>query len=60
MKILSYNEETSKRVTEVGIASLAEIMEHLDKNFTVGTHGRLIPKNPGPDIVIIDHLNLLK
>ena len=40
--------------------SVREIKTYLDENFTVGTHGRLIPRNPGPDIIIIDHINLLK
>jgi len=40
--------------------SVREIMEYLDKNFTVGTHGQLIPRNPGPDVIIVDHINKLK
>jgi len=40
--------------------SVGEIMVWLDENFTVGTEGQLIPRNPGPDIVIIDHMSKLK
>jgi len=60
MSLPPYNKETSKRVTEIGRASLREIMTYLDENFTVGTEGQLIPRNPGPDIVIIDHMSKLK
>ena len=55
-----YNKETAKRVTEAGRKTLSEIMIYLDENFTVGTEGQLIPRNPGPDVVIIDHISKLK
>lgn len=55
-----YNEETAKRVTEIGRTSLAEIQAYLEENFIMGAHGQLIPKNPGPDVIIIDHMNKLK
>ncbi len=40
--------------------SVGEIMVYLDTHFTVGTEGQLIPRNPGPDIVIVDHISKLK
>ena len=40
--------------------TVGEIMVYLDENFTVGSHGQLIPRDPGPDVVIIDHMNKIK
>jgi len=57
---MRYNPKVAKMITEMGRKSLSEIQDHLDKHFTMTTEGRLIPKNPGPDVIIIDHISLLK
>jgi len=40
--------------------SLEEIEDYVEKNFTIDAQGKIIRKNPGPDVIIIDHLSLLK
>lgn len=40
--------------------SVGEIMVYLDENFTVGPNGELKPRNPGPDVIIVDYIDKLK
>lgn len=40
--------------------SLYEIQKYLKDNFEIDSCGKLVPKIKGPDVIILDYINLLK
>jgi hypothetical protein len=40
-------------------ASIDEIRAYVEENFMTDVQGKVIRKNPGPDVIIIDHMNIL-
>jgi hypothetical protein len=45
---------------ENNLSSLHEIQKYIDDNFEFDSCGKLVPKIKGPDVIIIDYINLLK
>lgn len=40
--------------------SIDEVRAYVEEKFIVDVQGKLVLKDPGPDVIIIDHMSLLK
>jgi len=40
--------------------TLDEIRKYVKENMTVDSFGRIVPKKKGPDVVIVDYVDLIK